>query len=132
MSASPLEDETLYNKGSVRITRTLLEIGGTQYQIRNIDTVKKTSKEPDRTRPRKWIRIGIVMLIISLIFYWIGLFVLGIIILLFAINWLNSLKATHAITIVTTGGKEVNHSSQNIDEIKAIQSALETAMARLA
>lgn len=132
MSASPLEDEIFYNKGKVRITRTLLEIEGTQYQIRNIDTVKKTTKEPDRTRPWEWIKIGILMLIGAVICQSIGLFILGVIILVFAINWLNSLQAIHTIFIVTTGGKEVNYSSQNIDEIKAIQSALETAMARLA
>lgn len=35
MPASPLEDQPLYNKGDIRVTRTLLEISGTQYQIRN-------------------------------------------------------------------------------------------------
>ena len=132
MSASPLEDETLYNKGKVRITRTLLEVDGTQYQIRNIDTIKKTTKEPDRTPAWEWIRIAIFMLIGSAILRSSGLLFLGLIWLVFSLNWLNSFKATHTIFIVTTGGKEVTYSSENIDEIKAIKSALETAIARLA
>jgi|GEM_PF-1162297 len=133
MPASPLEDQPLYNKGDIRVTRTLLEISGTQYQIRNIDTVKIVTKEPDRSQAWNCLFIGVLMLVacflfkLSLEFFLVALIVIGL-----GINWLTSLKDTHTLLIATTGGNQTSYSSENLEDIKAIRSALEAAMARLA
>ena len=132
MSALFSEDETLYNKGKVRITRTLLEINGIQYQIRNIDTVKIVTKEPDRSQAWNSFFIGVLMLISCVFYPSLELFLVALIAIGLGINWLYSLKATHTLLIATTGGNQTSYSSENIDEIKEIRSALEAAMARLA
>ncbi|MCL1473348.1 DUF6232 family protein [Argonema antarcticum] len=132
MSASFSEDETLYKKEEVRITRTLLEIDGTQYQIRNIDTVKIVTKKPDRSQAWNCFLIGVLMLIACVFYPSLEFFLVTLIVIGLGINWLISLKDTHTLLIATTGGNQTSYSSENLEEIKAIRSALEAAMARLA
>ncbi|MCL1463764.1 DUF6232 family protein [Argonema galeatum] len=132
MPASPLEDQPLYNKGDIRVTRTLLEISGTQYQIRNIDTVKIITKEPDRSLAWNCLFIGVLMLAACVFYVSLEFFLVTLIVIGLGINWLISLKDTHTLLIATTEGNQTSYSSENLEDIKAIRSALEAAIARLA
>jgi hypothetical protein len=52
-----------YDKGGVRITKTIFEVlSGTQYQIKNIDSVSILKEDPNRKGPLICILVGVLLL----------------------------------------------------------------------
>ncbi len=117
-----MADSIFYDKGGVRITRTIFEFPGTQYQIRNINAVRQGEKKPDRTGPIICIVIGVLTLAA----------VIGILPIALGIWWWNSQKPTYIIFLNTSSKDLGSYESPNLQEIKEIQSALNAAMAQLA
>ena len=117
-----MADSLFYDKGGVRITRTIFEFPGTQYQIRNINAVRQEEKKPDRTGPIICIVIGVLTLAA----------VIGILPIALGIWWWNSQKPTYIIFLNTSSKDLGSYESPNLQEIKEIQSALNAAMAQLA
>jgi len=117
-----MADSLFYDKGGVRITRTIFEVPGTQYQIRNINAVRRGEKKPERTGPIICIVIGVITLTL----------VIGILLIALGIWWWNSQKPTYTIVMNTSSGDVTGYESANSEEVKEIQSALNAAMAQLA
>ena len=117
-----MADSLFYDKGGVRITRTIFEVpSGTQYQIRNINAVDLGIENPKRQGPIICIVIGVLLLAV----------VVGILIIALGIWWWISQKPTYWIVLNTSSGKVQGYASQNSEEIREIRSALNAAMAQL-
>ncbi|TAG94069.1 MAG: hypothetical protein EAZ09_12255 [Oscillatoriales cyanobacterium] len=117
-----MADSLFYDKGGVRITRTIFEVPGTQYQIRNINSVTLFTGTPDRRGPIICIVIGVFTLIA----------VFGILLIALGIWWWNSQKPTYIIRMNTSARDVDGYESPNLQEIKEIHAALNAAMAQLA
>lgn len=117
-----MADSLFYDQGGVRITRTIFEVPGTQYQIRNINSVRLFEKKPERNGPIICIVIGVITLAA----------VFGILLIALGIWWWNSQKPTYTIVMNTSSGDVDGYNSANVEQVKEIQSALNAAMAQLA
>lgn len=119
-------------KGNVRVTRTLLVINKIQYQIRNIDTITRTTIEPDTSRASNCILLGFLSLILGISgFTSYELLIAGLLTIAFGFAWLHSLPVKYRLAIATTGGVQFGYESENLQEIEEIQDALETAISLL-
>ncbi|MGK7901449.1 MAG: DUF6232 family protein [Hormoscilla sp.] len=109
-----------YNNGVVRVTRTLFEVPGTQFPIRNIAAVKTRKINPDRKGPIVCIIIGVVTL---------AAFV-GILLIIGGIWWLVSQKPTYWLIVVSGGSDLEAYASNDATQIREIQSAVNAALAQ--
>jgi hypothetical protein len=109
-----------YEKNSVRITRSLFEVPGTQFPIRNISAVRTNTILPNRQGPIICIIIGILSLPVFI----------GILIIPLGIYWWISQKNKYVIMLLTAGQDIEGYASIDIDEIREIQSALNAAIAQ--
>jgi Family of unknown function (DUF6232) len=111
-----------YDKGSVRITRSLFEVqGGTQFPIRNISAVTTKTNTPDRKGPIFCIIIGVFL---------ITAYGLGLLLIALGIYWWISQKSVYAIFLSTAGQNIQGYASSDLTEISEIQSALNAAIAQ--
>ncbi|MEK0180578.1 DUF6232 family protein [Microcoleus anatoxicus] len=117
-----MADSLFYDQGGVRITRTIFEVRGTQYQIRNINSVTLFTGKPDRKGPIICIVIGVLTLAA----------VIGILGIALGIWWWNSQKPSYIIRMDTSSRLIDGYESMNFEEIKEIHAALNAAMAQLA
>ena len=109
-----------FNNGSVVVTRNTFEVPGTQYPIRNIGAVKTQVVKPDRKGP-------IICCIVG--FFLIAAYGLGLLIIGLGIYWWISQKTEYRIIVVSAGTESQAYSSSNMNEINAIQSAINSALA---
>ena len=110
----------LFNNGSVVVTRNTFQVPGTQYPIRNIGAVKTLTVKPDRNWP-------IICFIVG--FFLIAVYGLGLLIIGLGIYWWISQKTKYCIIVVSSGTESQAYSSSNMNEIKEIQSAINSALA---
>ena len=109
-----------FNNGSVVVTRNTFQVPGTQYPIRNIGAVKTQVIKPDRKGP-------IICCIVG--FFLIAAYGLGLLIIGLGIYWWISQKTKYCIIVVSSGTESQAYSSSNMNEINAIQSAINSALA---
>jgi hypothetical protein len=109
-----------FNNGSVVVTRNTFQVPGTQYPIRNIGAVKTLTVKPDRNWP-------IICFIVG--FFLIAVYGLGLLIIGLGIYWWISQKTKYCIIVVSSGTESQAYSSSNMNEINAIQSAINSALA---
>ncbi|CAD5955003.1 DUF6232 family protein [Planktothrix agardhii 1029] len=109
-----------FNNGSVVVTRNTFQVPGTQYPIRNIGAVKTLTVKPDRNWP-------IICFIVG--FFLIAVYGLGLLIIGLGIYWWISQKTKYCIIVVSSGTESQAYSSSNMNEIKEIQSAINSALA---
>jgi Family of unknown function (DUF6232) len=129
-TTTPTAEKTLYKntKGKIRITRTLLEVKGTRYPVRNIAKVKLNKSDADVRPLINFIVSACIVAGLGFLFTWQPLIVLGLLTLAFLIfNPLN-LDPTYKLTVTTTQGEEIILEPKTTEDMKEMQSALETAI----
>jgi hypothetical protein len=115
-----MSEVPFYDRNGVRITRSLFEVPGTQFPVRNISAVKTTTIKPERKGSLICIVIGVFLIAA----YGLGLLLIGL-----GIFWWTSQKIKYVIMLITAGQDLEGYVSVNFDEIREIQSALNAAIA---
>ena len=138
----------IYDDGVVRVSRSLFEVSGTQFPIRNIGAVKKFKTSPDRTVPIGLIGIGLGPYMLGFLlkflfgssngwdnaawtrfmlhpYWWIclGFVTLGI------LTW-RSQEVTYHILISSSGSDVEAFSTQNVNRFAEILVALDEAISQ--
>ena len=117
-----MRESLFYDNGGVRVTKTMFEVPGTQFPIRNIGAVKTRVLNPDRRGPIICIVIG---------FFFIAAYGLGLLLMGLGIWWWMSQKPGHCIVVVSGGSDVEAYGSQDASQIREIQSAINAALAQL-
>ncbi|MBD1921130.1 hypothetical protein H6F77_08500 [Microcoleus sp. FACHB-831] len=115
-----MSEVAFYDNGIVKVTRTLFEVPGTQYPIRNIGAVKTSIETPSRTGPLICLVIGVILLVAYV----------GILVIALAILWSISQKPTYWIVVVSAGTESRAFSSRDPNQIREIQSAINAALSQ--
>ncbi|MGK7905111.1 MAG: DUF6232 family protein [Hormoscilla sp.] len=126
--------EPIYNKNDIRITRNVLDLKGDRYQIRYIDTIKTSRKDPEKKLKLRLIYLGVLVVIVGLGIARAELVLLGLLLIYMGNKKnekLKTLKSTYTVTMTTTMSKDISHSSEDGAEIAEIIAAMETAMNQL-
>jgi len=126
--------EPIYNKNGIRITRNVLDIKGDRYQIRYIDTIKTSKKDPEKKLKLRLIYLGVLVVILGLVIARAELVLLGLLLIYMGNKKnekLKSLKSTYTVTMTTTMSKELSYSCEDGEEIAEIIAAMETALDQL-
>jgi hypothetical protein len=138
----------IYDDGAVKVSRSLFEVSGTQFPIRNIGAVKRFQTSPDRSVPLLLIGIGLGPYIIDLVmklfigsllgwhnvawtififnsywYIWLGFITLGILI------W-RSQEVTYHLLITSSGSDIEAFSTQNMKRFLMILLALDEAISQ--
>jgi hypothetical protein len=123
--------QTLYDKGGIRITSTLLEYKKVNYRIRDIYKFQLTEQRKSvQEFSMEQVFMGIFFIIISLIIHNILGVIIGIILFIIGLNnRVNEVEYT--LKIITNKNEEINIIQKNKDEINKIKKALETAISLL-
>jgi hypothetical protein len=114
-----MDTNTFYDDGSIRVTRSLFEAGSTQFPIRNIASVQVFTESPNRQGPIVCIVLGVLLIAAN------GIGLIGIII---GVLWWMAQKTTYWIEVNSGGSKSRACSSPDIDTIRKIQSAINSAL----
>ncbi len=114
-----MDSNTFYDDGTVRVTRSLFEAGGTQFPIRNIGSVQVFTESPNRKGPIICIVIGVLLIAAN------GLGLIGIIV---GVLWWINQKTIYWIDVNSGNSKSRACSSTDIDTIRKIQSAINSAL----
>ncbi len=126
--------EPIYNKNGVRITINVLDIQGDRYQIRYIDSIKTSQKNPKKKLKLRVIYLGVLVVILGVLIRRVELVLLGLS-LIYMGNYKNEklkyLKSTYTVSMTTTVGKELSYSCSDGAEIQEILAAMETALNQL-
>ncbi|MFB2837664.1 DUF6232 family protein [Floridanema evergladense] len=131
MTQSYPAQQTLYDKGGIRITSTVLEYKKVHYRIRDIYKFQIIEdKKNVQNFNREQVFIGIFLIILSLITHNILGVIIGIIFLIIGSN--SSIQEIeYTLRITTNHAEEINITHKSKDEINKIKKALETAIALL-
>jgi hypothetical protein len=138
----------IYDDGAVKVSRSLFEVSGTQFPIRNIGAVKRFQTSPDRSVPLLLIGIGLGPYVIGLLlkflfgswenwdntawnslmfnsywWLWLGCLTLGILI------W-RSQEVTYHLLITSSGSDIEAFSTQNMKRFLMILLALDEAISQ--
>ncbi len=105
----------LYEKGGVRITKTLFQYENREYQIKSINAIFVDKINPDRRLPI----ICIVSGVLTITVYGLGLLILGL-----GIIWWMSQKPLFILMLDTNSGRVKGISHQDYSIISEIRSAL--------
>lgn len=127
MSASSSQ-RPLYERGNIRITRTLLKYQNTQYLIRDIYRISRIA-EPFEAPPSEHLIFIFLFAIMFAVFLRIALwliFIIGGAIALFKINARPMTRYTLIVNLKQ--GDEVRISTTDLQEMNYIQKALEQAI----
>ncbi|MBZ8179746.1 DUF6232 family protein [Oscillatoria salina] len=116
-----MADSIFYDNGVVRVTRNMFEVPSTQFPIRNIAAVKTLIENPSRKGPIICIVLGVFLLI----FYGLGLLLIGL-----GIWWWRSQKSTYWIVVVSGGSESRAYASTDFKQIREIQSAVNSALSQ--
>jgi hypothetical protein len=108
-----------FDNGIVKVSRTVFEVPGTQYPIRNIGAVKTSTEKPNRKGPIILCIVGFFLIPV----YGLGLLIIGLGIWL----WISQ-KPTYWIVVMSAGTESKAYCSSNMDEIIQIQSAINSAL----
>lgn len=126
--------EPIYDKNGIRIARNVLDLKGVRYQIRYIDTINTSRKDPEKKLKLRLIYLGVLVVILGIFIARAELVLLGLL-LIYMGNQKNeklkSLKSTYTVNMTTTVGKELSYSCSDGAEIEEIIAAMETAMNQL-
>lgn len=130
---STTSEKTLYRKGDIRITRTLLQYKDTLYLIRSIDKVRriKIDPNPEASRDNNLLPVIVIGLILALV---TGQPVLFLVALIFSViltfDRPNNVPPppTYMLIIYTKAGEEITIEPISSYDIEPMQSALETAL----
>ncbi|MFB2934168.1 DUF6232 family protein [Aerosakkonemataceae cyanobacterium BLCC-F154] len=131
MTSSYPAQQTLYDKGGIRITSTLLEYKKVHYRIRDIYKFqliedKKTVQDSDTNQ----VIFGLLFIIVSLILHNVLGMIVGIV--LFIIGSNNKIEEIdYTLQIITNKAEDINITQKNKDEINEIKKALERAISLL-
>jgi Family of unknown function (DUF6232) len=114
-----------YNRGSIKVTKSVFEVGTKQFQIRNISETDVASVPPDRKGP-------IIMCVIGGICLLSGQpmpILLGLACIGGGIWWWISQKSIYTIMLKTSSGESTkSYASHDLSEIREIREALNAAM----
>jgi hypothetical protein len=114
-----------YNRGSIKITKSVFEVGTTQFQIRNISQTNIAKVLPDRKGP-------IIMCVIGGLCLLSGQampILLGLACIGGGVWWWISQKTLYTIMLMTNSGQDTkSYSSYDLSEITEIREALNAAM----
>lgn len=108
-----------FDNGIVKVSRTVFEVPGTQYPIRNIGAVKTDTKKPNRKGPIICCIVGFLLIPAR----GLGLLIIGA-----GIWWWISQKTIYKIIVISAGTESQAYSSYNMNEIMQIQSAVNSAL----
>jgi len=126
--------EPIYNKNGIRITINVLYLQGDRYQIRYIDSIKTSQKNPEKKLNLRVIYLGVLVVILGVLIRRVELVLLGLS-LIYMGNYKNEklkyLKSTYTVSMTTTVGKELSYSCSDGAEIQEILAAMETALNQL-
>lgn len=114
-----MDANIFYDDGAVRVTRSLFEAGNTQFPIRNIASVQIFTESPNRKGPIICIVVGVLLVAANGI---------GLIGLIGGIFWWISQKTIYWIEVNSGGAKSRAYGSADIDIIRKIQSAINSAL----
>lgn len=114
-----MEANVFYDDGAVRVTRSLFEAGSTQFPIRNIASVQIFTEQPNRKSPIICIAVGVLLVAAN------GIGLIGII---GGILWWMSQKTIYWIEVNSGGAKSRAYGSPDVDIIRKIQSAINSAL----
>jgi hypothetical protein len=112
----------IFDNGVVKVTKTIFQVPGTQYPIRNIGAVRTRLEKPSRKGP-------IICCIIG--FFLIAAYGLGFLIIGLGIWWWMSQKPMYYIIVSSAGTDSEAYCSSNMNEIMQIQEAINSAIAEL-
>jgi hypothetical protein len=113
-----------YNRGSVKITKSVFEVGTKQFQIRNITETDIETCFPDRKASIFLCIIGILVIAKNPMAILLGLGCIGLGVLI----W-KSQKPLYTILLKTSSGESMkSYISQDMSEIREIREALNAAM----
>lgn len=131
MTSSYPAQQTLYDKGGIRITSTVLEYKKVHYRIRDIYKFQLTEKKKSvQEYSIEQVTIGLLFIILSLIIHNILGVIIGIIVFIIGIN--NQIEEVeYTLKIVTNKAEEIDITQKSKDEINKIKKALETAISLL-
>jgi len=114
-----MEANVFYDDGAVRVTRSLFEAGSTQFPIRNIASVQIFTEQPSRKGPIICMAVGVLLL---------GAYGLGLIGIIGGVLWWMSQKTIYYIDVHSGGAKSRAYGSPDVDAIRKIQSAINSAL----
>jgi hypothetical protein len=115
-----VNDVPFYDNGEIKVTKVMFQVPGTQFPIRNIGAVNTVSITPERKGPIICIVVGIFLIAAN------GLGLIGIIA---GVLWWISQKTLYVIQVISGGATQKAYASYNADEIREIQSAVNSAIA---
>ena len=105
----------IYDKGGVKITKTLFQYENREYEIKNINAIFVDKINPDRRLPIICIFSG---------FFTIPVYGLGLLIIGFGMIWLLSQKPLFILMLDTSSGRVQGISHRDYNIISEIRSAL--------
>ena len=117
-----VNDVPFYDNGAIRVTKVMFEVPGTQFPIRNIGAVNTITIPPERKGPIICVVVGIFLIAAN------GLGLIGIIA---GVLWWISQKTLYVIQVISGGSTQRAYSSHNLDEIREIHLAVNSAIANL-
>lgn len=112
-----MDDLALGDRSLIRMSNSLFKIPGTEYLIKNIDTVEVLIIHPDRKNPRDCIALGMLL---------IPAFGLGLLLVCLGLYWYVSQKNKYAILLISPGEDVQGYISLDYSEAVEIQSVLDT------
>lgn len=115
-----MDANVFYDDGTVKVTRNMFEVPGTQFPIRNLGSVKTRTLPPNRKGPIICIVVGVLLIAAA----GLGLIGIGL-----GIWWWMSQKNAYLILVMSGGKEERAYSSLDSDTILKIQSAINQALA---
>jgi len=114
-----MDANVFYQDDFVKVTRSLFEAGSTQFPIRNIASVQIFTENPERKGPIICILVGLLLTAAK------GIGLIGIAVGIF---WWISQKTVYWIEVNSGGSKSRAYGSPDIDTIRKIQSAINSAL----
>ncbi|MFB2893011.1 DUF6232 family protein [Aerosakkonemataceae cyanobacterium BLCC-F50] len=119
--------ETLYDKGGIRITSTLLGNGNTSYRIRDLHRFTRSEEKVIVQQSRTdLVILGVLLLMFGLLLQPLALIIAIIMIILGSNSSFEQVE--YVLTIITNKNQEIRIAKTSREEMNTIQEALERAI----
>ncbi|XWK90023.1 MAG: DUF6232 family protein [Phormidium sp.] len=120
--------ETLYDKGGIRITSTLLRNGNTSYRIRDLHRFTRSEEKVIVQQSRTdLVILGVLLLMFGLLLFQPLALIIGFIMIILGSNS-SFEQGEYVLTIITNKNQEVRIAKTSKEEMNKIQEALERAI----